>query len=87
MIKSMKLWSGHKSNLTAKDKDFVVDTTLSLQIEHDRWLYDPAYRMEEEARRAKNEQEIQKLIALGRTRREAVDIVFPRIGIMPEQRG
>lgn len=83
----MKLWSGYKSNLTAEDKDFVVATTLSLQIDHDRWLYDPTYRMEEEARRAKEEQEIQKLIALGHTPREAVDILFPRNGRTPEQRG
>lgn len=75
-LKSMKIWSGYKSDLTAGDKDFVVDTTLSLQTEHDRWLHDPTYRMEEEARRAEWDRKIEKLIALGHTRKDAVDIIF-----------
>ena len=78
MVKSVKIWAGtSRAAMTSEEKDFIVDTTRQLQDEMDRWVNDPAYRMALEARSAKNRQEIERLIALGHTREEAVRIVYP----------
>jgi hypothetical protein len=88
VIKSVKLWTGYKAELTAEERDFLVDVTRDLQAEHDRWLYDSNYRMRLEAKAADREQKIQKLIALGHTRAEAVDALFPlKSGKKLERRG
>jgi hypothetical protein len=78
IVKSVKIWAGtSKADMTSEDKAFIVDTTRQLQEEMDRWVNDPAYRMADKTKRAKNQQEVQKLIALGHTREEAISILFP----------
>jgi hypothetical protein len=39
-VKSVKLWSGHKTNLCIEEKDFIVDVTRQLQAEQFQWLHD-----------------------------------------------
>lgn len=87
-VKSVRLWTGYTTNLSAEERDHLLAVTHDLQVEQDRWLYDSNFRMQLEAEAAERHQQVQELIALGHTRDEAIVLVyFAKSGRAQEPRG
>jgi hypothetical protein len=40
ILKSVKLWTGCKTDLTSEEREFIIETTLQLQADLDKWMRD-----------------------------------------------
>ena len=87
LVKSVRIWTGRKTELDPASKGFIVDAVQHLQDEQDRWLYDENYRNECRAESERRDQEIQKLSEAGYTPDQVVAEVFFKDDQPEEQLG